>query len=187
MYELRRYRLHTDCRDSRNDSIVYLYYTYVTIFIDIKNVIVLYKTIMKIDETNFLYIITNIRQRLFKSLESELSKENIKDIAPSFGDILFVLDQKGTITMQEVAKHTIKDKSTISSVINKLEAGGYITKEKDSGDARYTNLTLTPKAKKLRPVLFDISNKMNTKLFEGLSDMEKQTLFELIGKVYKNL
>ena len=69
---------------------------------------------MKIDESNFLYILTNIRQRLFKFLESELAKENIKEIAPSYGDILFVLDQKGTLTMQEVARHTIKDKSTVS-------------------------------------------------------------------------
>src|ERR1035437_5021466 len=98
---------------------------------------------MRINETNFLYTITNIRQRLFKFLEDKLAKKNIQNIAPSYGDILFVLEQKGTITMQELAKHTIKDKSTISSVVNKLEVGGYITKEKDSADARYTKLTLT--------------------------------------------
>jgi len=142
---------------------------------------------MEISDTNFLYIITNIRQRLFRFLSKELSKKNIDGIAPSYGDILFVLDRKGTVTMQEVAKHTIKDKSTISSVINKLESGGYIMKEKDVSDGRYTYLTLTAKAKKLRPVLFQISKKMNTKLFEGFSEEEKQTLFRLIEKVYKNL
>lgn len=159
--------------------------------IDIKRIdlkkMVLYKTNMKIDETNFLYTITSIRQRLFKFLESELAKEGIKDIAPSFGDILFVLDLKGTISQQELAKHTMKDKSTISSVINKLETAGYITKEKATDDARFTNLTLTPKAKKLRPLLFGISRKMNAKLFEKINEQEKATLFKLIGKVYNNL
>ena len=142
---------------------------------------------MEISDTNFLYIITNIRQRLFRFLSKELSKKDIEGIAPSYGDILFVLDRKGTVTLQEVAKHTIKDKSTISSVINKLESGGYIMKEKDVSDGRYTYLTLTAKAKKLRPVLFEISKKMNTKLFEGFSEEEKETLFRLIEKVYKNL
>lgn len=142
---------------------------------------------MEISDTNFLYIITNIRQRLFRFLSKELSKKKIDGIAPSYRDILFVLDRKGTVTQQEVAKHTIKDKSTISSVINKLEAGGYITKEKDVGDGRYTYLALTAKAKKLRPVLFEISKKMNTKLFEGFSEEEKETLFRLMGKVCKNL
>jgi MarR family transcriptional regulator, organic hydroperoxide resistance regulator len=142
---------------------------------------------MEIDESNFLYIITNIRQRLFKFLDSELTKKNIRGIAPSYGDILFVLDQKGTITMQELARHTIKDKSTISSVINKLVSGGFILKERDGLDGRYTNLTLTAKAKKLRPVLFGISKEMNAKLFKGFSSEEKQTLFMLMEKVYKNI
>jgi MarR family transcriptional regulator, organic hydroperoxide resistance regulator len=142
---------------------------------------------MEINESNFLYIITNIRQRLFKFLDSELAKKDIKGIAPSYGDILFVLDQKGTITMQEVARHTIKDKSTISSVINKLVSGGFILKERDGIDGRYTNLTLTAKAKKLRPVLFGISKGMNAKLFKGFSAEEKRTLFMLMEKVYKNI
>lgn len=89
--------------------------------------------------------------------------------------------------MQELAKHTIKDKSTISSVVNKLEAGGYVTKEKDSEDARYTKLSLTPKAKEHKDALMQISEEMNQKLFDGLSNAEKAILFELIGKMYKNL
>lgn len=142
---------------------------------------------MEIHEANFLYGITNIRQRLFRFLSGELSKEGIGDIAPSYGDILFVLDQKGKATMQEVARHTIKDKSTVSSVINKLQAGGYIVKERDGADGRYTNLTLTPKAVKLRPVLLEISKRMNEKLFEGFSEEEKRTLFRLMEKVDRNL
>jgi len=142
---------------------------------------------MEIKESNFLYVMTNIRQRLFKFLENELAREQIKGIAPSYGDILFVLDRKGSITLQELAKHTIKDKSTVSSVIKKLEAGGYVTKERDAGDARCTHLTLTPEAKRLRPVLFAISRRMNARLFQGFTEEEKTTLFTLIGKVYRNM
>ncbi|MFA6010166.1 MAG: MarR family transcriptional regulator [Desulfobacteraceae bacterium] len=120
-------------------------------------------------------------------MEKELADRNISGVAPSYGDVLFALDQKETQTVQEVVKYTNKDKSTISSVINRLEANGYICKEKDVSDARITNLTLTPKAKKLKPVLFEISGKMNAKIFEGLSTTEKETLFELMGKILNNL
>ena len=142
---------------------------------------------MDINETNFLYTLTNIRQRLFRLLNRELSDRGIEGVAPSWGDVLYVLDLKGTTTLQEVANHTIKDKSTISSIINKLEAGGYIVKEKDATDGRYTNLRLTPRAKKLRPALLKISGKMNARLFEGFSEDEKQTLFRLMEKIYRNL
>jgi DNA-binding MarR family transcriptional regulator len=142
---------------------------------------------MPVDETNFLYTLTSIRQRLFAFLKKQLAVEGISDVAPSFGDILFVLDQKGTVTLQEVARHTIKDKSTISSVINKLEAGGYLTKEKDATDARCTRLSLTAKAKKMKPPLLRISAKMNMQIFQGLSEDEKQTLFKLMGKISENI
>lgn len=142
---------------------------------------------MEISEANFLYVITGIRQKLFRFLEAELAKEGIRGIAPSFGDILFVLDSRGTITMQELARCTMKDKSTISSVVGRLEAGGYITREKDGADARFTRLTLTGKARKLRTVLFGISEKMRARMFAGVSPEEKDVLFELLGKVYRNV
>ena len=148
---------------------------------------VLYNTVMEIKDSKFLYVLTNIRQRLFTFLEKELAKENITGIAPSDGDILYVLDRKGTITLQELARHTIKDKSTISSVVKKLEASGYVTKERDVRDARRTNLRLTSEARRLRPVLFEISRRMNAKLFRGFTEEEKIILFTLIGKVYRNL
>jgi len=142
---------------------------------------------MQVDETNFLYALTNIRQRLFTFLKRELEKEGIPEVAPSFGDILFVLDQKGPITLQELARHTIKDKSTISSVIHKLEQHGYIVKERDASDARYTNLSLTAKARSLKPALIRISGNMNAKIFQGLSREEKQCLFEVLGKISENV
>ena len=150
-------------------------------------IIVLYKTIMVIDEGNFLYTITNIRQRLFKYLKRELNQAGIEGLAPSYGDILFILDQKGVIRQKEIARHTIKDKSTISSVIAKLESGGYLTKTKAGEDSRCTSLELTDKAKALKPILIEISQNMNARLFEGFSTKEKHTLFRLLGKVYKNL
>ena len=142
---------------------------------------------MQISEANFLYTLTSIRQRLFAFLRRELSKKAIDGLAPSHGDILFVLDRKGPITMQDLARRPLKDKSTVSTVSNRLEALGYIVKEKDAADGRYANLTLTPKADRLRPVLYGISKKMNAKLFEGFTEDEKQTLFRLMEKMYRNL
>ena len=142
---------------------------------------------MEVNEKNFLYSINKIRQKLFRFLKSELDEKRIDGVAPSYGDILFVLDQKGPLTVQELARHTLKDKSTVSSVISRLEAQGYIVKEKDGGDARFTKLTLTAKAMKLRPALFEISDKMNARLFDGLSKEEKVLLFKLIEKIQRNL
>jgi DNA-binding MarR family transcriptional regulator len=120
-------------------------------------------------------------------MEKELSNRNVEGVAPSYGDVLFALDQKECQTVQDVVKYTNKDKSTISSVLNRLETNGYVRKEKDTIDARITNLALTPKAKKLRPVLYEISRDMNNRIFIGLTHQEKETLFNLMEKILNNI
>ncbi|HNW26937.1 MAG TPA: MarR family transcriptional regulator [Spirochaetota bacterium] len=141
---------------------------------------------MKVSQNNFLYTLTRIRMRLFAYLEAELAEHGITDISPSCGHIMFVLDQKGPLTLQELARHAEKDKSTVSSVIKRLEAGGYVAKVRGKDDGRFVRIKLTARAKKIKPAIWEISNTMNDRLFSGLSREEKNSLFELIGRVCDN-
>jgi len=142
---------------------------------------------MKIHQGNFLYAISKIRQNLFSFLEKEMADKKITDISPSDGDILFALDRQGPLSVQEIAALTVKDKSTVSSVIKKLEERGFVIRERSGDDSRYVIITLTEKGKKIKPLLWKISASMNEKMFKGLSDREKQQLFELMEKIYANL
>lgn len=142
---------------------------------------------MEINQNNFLYSITKIRQSLFGFLESELLKNNIQDIAPSYGDILYIIDSHGPLTLQEIARLASKDKSTVSSVIKKLEENGYVTKVKVDDDARFVKIKLTAKAKKIKTILWKISDDMNKRLFNGLSEEEKNSLFTILGKINNNI
>ncbi len=142
---------------------------------------------MEVNQDNFLYTLTKIRQRLFAFLEAELAKNNIKDISPSYGHILFVLDRKGPLTLLDLARYADKDKSTVSSVIKRLEGTGYVLKMKGKDDGRSVKIKLTARAKKIKPLVWEISGAMNEKLFNGLSAEEKNRLFDLIGKVCDNV
>lgn len=148
---------------------------------------VLYKTIMRVHEKNVLYTITAIRQGLLRFLGDQLSGAGLDDLAPSWGDILYVLDRKGPLSMQDLARHTIKDKSTVSLVVSRLEELGYIVKEKDPADARKTILRLAPGAMRLRDVLYGISERMNERLFKGFTPKEKKDLFMLLEKLLGNI
>lgn len=142
---------------------------------------------MDINQKNFLYTITKIRQKLFAFLEGELLKNKIQDLAPSYGDILYIIDNHGPLTLQEIALHVSKDKSTVSSVIRKLEENGYVTKTKVKDDARFVKIALTAKAKRSKNVLLKISGNMNERIFKGLSDDEVNNLFSILNKIYNNL
>jgi MarR family transcriptional regulator, organic hydroperoxide resistance regulator len=142
---------------------------------------------MNVNRDNFLYTLTKIRQLLFAFLEAEMAKNNIRDISPSHGHILFVLDRKGPLALKELARLAEKDKSTVSSVIKRLEESGYVVKVKGKDDGRSVKIRLTARAKKIRPLIWRISGEMNAKLFSGLNDKERAMLFDLLGRVCDNL
>ncbi|MBP7736389.1 MAG: MarR family transcriptional regulator [Spirochaetes bacterium] len=142
---------------------------------------------MEVNRNNFLYALTKIRQRIFAFLEEEMAEKDIDDIAPSHGHILFILDTKGPLSLMELARFAEKDKSTVSSVITRLEEKGYVAKVKGAEDGRFVKIRLTARAKKIRPVLWGISAAMNERLFRGFSQDEKSKLFELVGKMLNNL
>jgi MarR family transcriptional regulator, organic hydroperoxide resistance regulator len=141
---------------------------------------------IKVHRGNFLYTMNSIRQSLFAYLESEMAKQNISDIAPSHGDILYILDKRGQLHLHDLSELSLKDKSTITSVINHLEKSGYVTKVRDSSDKRQVNIDVTEKARKIRPALARISERMNAKLFEGISPQEKAVLFNLMTRISRN-
>ncbi len=142
---------------------------------------------IRVHRGNFLYTLNSIRQSLFAFLESEMTRENIRDIAPSHGNILYILDKKSRLHLHEITKLSLKDKSTVTSVINHLEKSGYVIKVRGNKDKRLVNIEVTEKGKRIKPALDKISEKMNSKLFEGLSAEEKATLFHLMTRISNNV
>ncbi len=89
--------------------------------------------------------------------------------------------------MKEIAEIIDKDKSTITSLINKLIVLDYVEKKKDMDDNRISIISLTAKGKALKPVFMEISEKLIIKAFQGISDQEKEILNILLAKLNKNM
>ena len=142
---------------------------------------------LRVHRGNFLYAMGRIRQKLFAFLEAELARENIEGITPSYGDILYLLERKGSVNLNEVSRLSLKDKSTVTNIVNHLEETGYIVKERDGEDRRKINIRLTDKAERFNPVMVRISRKMNSKIFEGLNEDEKVQLFSLMTRISRNV
>ena len=113
--------------------------------------------------------------------------ENIRDISPSHGDILYILDKRGKLHLHDISELSLKDKSTITSVINHLEKSGYVTKVRDKKNRRLVNIQGTEKAVRIKPALTKISQKMNSRPFEGVSDEEQRVLFDLLTRISNNV
>ena len=111
----------------------------------------------------------------------------IEAIVTSHGDILYALDQKNRMTMAEIASVIRKDKSTVTSLVDKLVKLGYVSKERDTEDTRVIYVTLTREGQELMPIFHQISRELLEAFYVGITEEEKELLFSLLNRVYTNL
>ena len=136
---------------------------------------------------NIVSLISKIRAKSNKLIMREMASRKMKGLVTSHGDILVALFQKRTLTMKEIADKIEKDKSTVTVLINKLIAQGYVQKERDAFDTRMVMVALSDKGKKLKTDFEEISKKLLSAIYQGISEEEKKTLAVLLQKIDHNL
>ena len=139
---------------------------------------------MKKDNT--IYQIARIREKVNRFLLNELDQIGFSDLAPSHGDILATLYENKELTMTEIANNIHRDRSTVTTLVNKLIKLGYICSRKDPEDNRATIITLTEKGRQLEPGFREISQKLYDIEYRGISKEEKEVFRKVLNKIYDN-
>jgi MarR family transcriptional regulator, organic hydroperoxide resistance regulator len=142
---------------------------------------------MKVKPTNFLYTLSRIRQKAYAFLEDEMAHEGLEGVAPSYGDVLYIVERKGPMPMKEISRFTYKDKSTITGIVQRLITHGYLTKIPHPDDGRISLIAATDKMRAVRPAVMRVSGGLHKKLFAVLTDGERETLFALLEKMNDSL
>lgn len=90
--------------------------------------------------------------------------------------ILEVLWAKDGLSASEIGKKLVLDGATLSGVLDRLTAGGWILKEPDSEDKRILRNYLTDKSKEMKPRLSETRDHANEDLLKPFSVEEKVLL-----------
>jgi MarR family transcriptional regulator, organic hydroperoxide resistance regulator len=139
-------------------------------------------------ETNHIVsLISKIRSKANKIIVGELRGRNIKGLAPSHGDIMFLLFQSGSSSMMELAKKIGRDKSTITALVKKLVAMGYVKTARNEKDSRVIVATLTEKGWRLKPDFDEISNILLERVYGNCSSREKEVMVRGLEKLLHNM
>ncbi len=133
-----------------------------------------------------IHMIGKINEKTNRFLMKELENQGFKGISPSHGDILGILCMTDSVQMKDIAEFINRDKSTVTSLVNKLVGLGYIEKKASPDDNRVTLICLTDKGKALKPNIMEISNNLMAKAHKGISDTERILFMDLLIKLYKN-
>lgn len=83
-------------------------------------------------------------------LVSELRRRGVTDIVPSHGDILNYLLRHDGATSTDIAVGSHRTKPTVTVLVDKLIAAGYVERRRSTKDRRETEVWLTEKGRALR-------------------------------------
>lgn len=133
------------------------------------------------------FLIAKIHQVSGRIFADKLKEHQIDEINPSQGRILFALWQKDGIPIQELGERTSLEKSTLTSMLDRLESIGYLRRVPSPDDRRKILIFLTEKNKTMKERYEKVSNEMVELFYGGFSEDEIQHFEEDLRKILANL
>ena len=140
---------------------------------------------LEIRNTLFSYI-SRAHHRGASYIDVLLREKGIKDLAYSHVRIIIILSVYKRLSMKEISELISKDKSTVTSLVNKLEKIEYVRKVACENDKRIVFLELEDKAEEIVETVLLVAKKIHQKVESILTKEEIETLFFLMEKLIKN-
>jgi MarR family transcriptional regulator, organic hydroperoxide resistance regulator len=128
--------------------------------------------------------IKQIQDRIFEKL---LKENGIEDFNGPQGRILFVLWQQDNLSIRELSRGTSLAKTTLTSMLDRMERGGSIQRLPDPVDRRQTRILLTPKARASTGRYLEVSRQMADIFYRGFSVQAIHDLDETLALILNNL
>jgi len=128
--------------------------------------------------------IHQITNRIFKQL---LKEYGIKELNPGQGRILFALWQKDDVPIRELSIKTQLTKSTLTTMLDRLENAGFLKRGPDEDDRRIIRVKLSEKSKKLQKRYTDVSKKMTEVFYGTLTEKEIDDFEGYLRRILDNL
>lgn len=95
--------------------------------------------------------------------------------------VLDHLDEYEPVTLFDLAMHMGVTPSTMTTTINRLDALGYIAKEKDEKDGRKVNLTLTTEGERIKRAKSVLDPELVANMLARLTDAEREKALTGLG------
>ena len=132
------------------------------------------------------FLMAKIRQVGGRISERILKKYNV-EINSAQGRIMFALWQQDGISINELAKKTQLKKSTLTSMLDRLERMGYVKRERSKKDRRKILIQRTNKDRTLEQVYVKVSEEMTGIYYKDFVIGEIDQFEEYLKRILSNL
>src|SRR5688572_27836083 len=108
------------------------------------------------------------------------------DVSPEQWILLVRLWQEDALTQTKLAEATLKDKATISRILDVMERQGWIARRTDPDDARGRRVHATREAMKLRERLTPLARELATQIQAGIPANDLATTHRTLLHLERN-
>ena len=138
-------------------------------------------------ETQGGFLISQIRQISGRIFERLLANAGVEAFNGAQGRILYVLWQGDGVSIVELSRKTGLAKTTLTSMLDRMESANLILRVSDKTDRRQTRIALTEAARKLSGEYGRVSREMNEIYYSGFSDDEITAFENTLRRILSNL
>ncbi|MBP3594930.1 MAG: MarR family transcriptional regulator [Lachnospiraceae bacterium] len=138
-------------------------------------------------ETKGGFLISRIKQTGTRIFDRMLAESGIDAFNGAQGRILYVLWQKDEISISSLAAQTSLANTTLTAMLDRMEATGLIVRKSDPKDRRNRLIALTEKARSLQEDYTKISEQMNEIYYIGFSEEEIMQFESYLLRILTNL
>lgn len=132
------------------------------------------------------FLLHGLYQRIRTVTYREFNQHGL-EITPEQWIVLVRLWQKDGRTVSELSESTLRDRPTMSRILDSMETGGLLTRTVDSEDARSRLVKLTREGRALRKQLVPIAKGLVARLEAGVSEADLLTTRRTLRQLFENL
>lgn len=128
------------------------------------------------------YLVANVARVLHAQWLEELAKHGLR---PWHFAILAALEDFGALAQHELADRLDIKRSNLVGYVDELADTGLLKRDRDTGDRRRQNVTLTPRGRARLRRLQNRARRSQSNLLQVLSEPERDTLLTLLHRVLR--
>jgi len=132
------------------------------------------------------FLIAKIHQIAGRIFARKLKDYNI-EINPAQGRIMFVLWGNEGLSINHLAQKTSLGKSTLTSMLDRLEAAGFIKRIPSSKDRRKIIIERTEKDRSFQELYVQVSKDMTKLFYLDFSENEIDKFESYLRRIFNNL
>ena len=127
-------------------------------------------------------VFRTLRMTIFKNFEKEGYKITFEQWL-----ILLFLNIKDGQTQRELSLASMKEKTSTTRLIDRLEKKKLILRKQDKADRRNNRIFMTKEGKRIIEILIPLAMEVHQTALNGFSDKEKYLMTDFLDRMYNNL